>query len=243
MKPNGCEMNPNLDAKIIRFRTLHGPLRTVQQILLISVPLIGGLFVLDIPGYLHMSIPLDQYLSVFIAFILGLVFLAVPPTDKADRDRVPWYDLLLAALGLTVGLYLTIRYDEILIRAGWLTVDRLVLASIAILLVLEANRRVAGWILPAVGAAFILYAAYAEFVLGGFGGRSVAWPQLVNYLYVRQKRVARPPCGSHSHGGYGFYLLWPGSILNGCWRFLHRVRFSIRRKTPWWNGQNIGGCL
>ena len=178
-----AEMDSTL-GEVLRVRKLRGSVRTAQRVLLYAIPVIGVIYILDIPGYAHMSFPEGQYLGVFLAFILGSIFLAVPPTDKADRDRVPWYDLLLAALGLIVGLYITTRYDEILMRAGEPTIDRLILAAITVLLVLEANRRVAGWVLPAIGATFILYAAYAEFVPGGFAGSSVSWPQLLNYMYI-----------------------------------------------------------
>ena len=88
---------------IVKFRKhLAGLLGKVQRFLLWIVPVSGVLFILDIPGYAHMSIPQGQYLGVFIAFTLCSAFLAVPPTHKAARDRVPSYDLLLAALGLTV---------------------------------------------------------------------------------------------------------------------------------------------
>lgn len=170
--------------EVLKVRTLHGPMRAAQKTMLCLIPILGIVFVLDIPGYLGTSVPQGQYLAVFVALILGAVFLVVPPTSRSARDRVPWYDLALAVLGLTVGLYVAVRYDEILVKMGEFAPERLVLGAVAILLVLEANRRVAGWVIVAITLSFILYAAYADLAPGGFAGSSVPWPMLVNYLYV-----------------------------------------------------------
>ena len=196
----------------VKFRTLHGPMALVQKTLLCLIPVLGIIFILDIPSYLRISVPQGQYLGVFVALILGSVFIVAPPTAKSARDRVPWYDMVLSVLGLTVGLYLTVRYDDILIHMGQPGPDRLILAAIAVLLVLEANRRISGWILVIIGTAFILYAAYADLVPGGFAGSATPWPQLVNYLYVDTNSLLGLPVAVAATTVLAFVYF--GSVLN-----------------------------
>ncbi|MCL5962301.1 MAG: TRAP transporter fused permease subunit, partial [Chloroflexi bacterium] len=198
--------------EVLKFRTLHGPIAVVQKILLCSIPVLGLVFILDIPDYFGTSIPQGQYLSVFLGLILSSVFLVAMPSAKSAPDRVPWYDLILSGLGLIVGLYLAVRYEEILVHMGEPSLDRLVLAAIAVLLVLEANRRVSGWILVAIGSLFIVYAAYADLAPGGFSGSSVPWPQLINYLYVDTNSLLGLPLGVAATVVLSFIFF--GAVLN-----------------------------
>jgi TRAP-type uncharacterized transport system fused permease subunit len=92
---------------------------------------------LDIPFYLGWAIMKEQYFGIFLALVLGCIFLVVPPTRGAARDRVPWYDVILSILGLGVGLYLALLYPKILERLGVITFDRVILSTIAILLIFE----------------------------------------------------------------------------------------------------------
>jgi len=170
--------------EVTRFRSLRGPLGLWEKILLGAIPGTGVVFVADAPFYLGLAILREQYLGLFLALILGAVFLSVPPSKRADRHRVPWYDLLFSFLGLAVGLYAALFFPEIMRRMGDPDALRLVLGVIAILLILEALRRTIGWILVGVGVFFLLYARFAHFVPGPLGGTGVPWERLINYLYT-----------------------------------------------------------
>ena len=167
-----------------KFRSLRGPLGLWETILLGAIPLAGVFFVSDAPFYLGLAILKEQYLGVFLALVLGAVFLSVPPSVHADRDRVPWYDLVLSFLGLAVGLYPALYFNEIMLTMGEPDALRLALGAIAILLILEALRRTVGWVLVAVGVFFLFYARFANYFPGGFAGTGVPWDRLVNYLYT-----------------------------------------------------------
>ncbi|MBI4318648.1 MAG: TRAP transporter fused permease subunit [Chloroflexi bacterium] len=202
-----------------RFRNLHGYAGALQKLLLGVLPPVGVLYVLDVPSYLRISVPQGQYLAVFVALVLGAVFLTIPPTARAARDRLPWYDLVLCGLGLTVGLYIAIRYDDLLVRIGQPTPERLVLAAIAVLLVLEANRRVAGWILVVIGSSFILYAAYAGLAPGGFAGSSIPWPVLLNYIYVDTNGLLGLPVAVTATVVLGFIFFGQVLVSTGAGEF------------------------
>jgi len=172
------------EIELSKFRSLRGPLGLWEKSLLSALPVTGIFFVADAPFYMGLAIMREQYLGLFLALILGAVFLSVPPSIRADRQRVPWYDLVFSLLGLAVGLYAAVFFPEIMRRMGDPDAPRLVLGVIAILLIIEALRRTVGWILVGVGVFFLIYARFAHFFPGGFAGTGVPWDRLVNYLYT-----------------------------------------------------------
>ena len=67
---------------------------------------------------------------------------------------------------------------------GVVTTERVVLGAIAVLLLLEAARRLVGFTLVIVGVIFILYAKYSTALPGLLAGMEVSWGELFNYLYI-----------------------------------------------------------
>ncbi|MDP2659833.1 MAG: TRAP transporter fused permease subunit [Dehalococcoidia bacterium] len=167
-----------------RFRKLSGPMGVVVRVLFIAMPVIGAIFVLDVPLYFELPIMREQYLGFFLGMALAGVFLVAPPTKRARVDRVPFYDAILAILGFGVGVYVAILYPSILEQLGVIEAPRVIVSTIAIVLVLEAVRRVTGWILLTIGLVFLLYASFAWLVPGPLSGKGVPWPQLSSYLLM-----------------------------------------------------------
>lgn len=172
------------DPESTRFRTLSGPLGLVSRGLLVAIPVVGAVFVLDLPFYFKLNIMREQYLGLFLGMVLAGAFLLTPPWKGMAKDRVPWYDLVLAVAGLGTGLYVTFFYPSILEQLGIVDSSRLVASTLAIVLVLEAVRRLTGWVLFILGAVFILYGHFAWLAPGVFAGRGVPWPQLSSYLFL-----------------------------------------------------------
>lgn len=167
-----------------RFRMLSGWLSVLTRTLLIAIPLVGIFFIMDAPSYLGRSILIEQYYGLFLAMVLASVFLLVPPTQGSARDRVPWYDAVMAILGVAVGLYVAILYPEILWSIGTITLERIVMSTIAVVLVLEAVRRLTGWFLLVVGLVFIMYGRFTWLVPGVFHGPGIPWDELFISLYL-----------------------------------------------------------
>jgi len=169
---------------LARFRNLSGRWRLYIRVQMIAVPVVGMFFVLDIPFYLGKAILMEQYYGLFLALVLGSLFLLFPPTRTAARDRVPWYDLVLTFLSYVVGLYIVVFYPKVLFDLGKITPDKVVLGTIAMVLILEALRRVTGWVLVILGLLFILYARFAWLAPGVFKGPGIPWDELSIYLFL-----------------------------------------------------------
>jgi TRAP transporter 4TM/12TM fusion protein len=82
------------------------------------------------------------------------------------------------------GGYVTVMYPTIAYRLGVLSPERWLLGGMAILLILEATRRVVGWALVWVAVPIILYAKFAYLLPGILNSRGSSWQRIASYLYL-----------------------------------------------------------
>src|SRR5262245_39227023 len=150
-----------LSEEMIRSRTLKGFVAQLSRALLVSIPILGVIFLLEVPQWLGWLIFPEQYLGLFLALTLSVTFLVVPEGVSGHRDRVPWYDFLAAAGGMVVGLYVFINYLRFANSLGDIYPDRVIMGCVAVLLLSEATRRLTGWSLAIIAAAFLFYAFFA----------------------------------------------------------------------------------
>jgi TRAP transporter 4TM/12TM fusion protein len=168
-----------------RFRTIEiAWLRGVQRLLLMAIPVLSLLFSFDVPSRLGAAMLQEQFLGIILILVLTSVFISTPAGPDASWRHVPWYDVLLCLLSLVVGGYLVVFYPRIVNEIGELTPDKVVLGALAVLLAMEACRRMTGWVLLIISAVFILYAHYAYLFPGMLNARGVSWSRLAVHLYI-----------------------------------------------------------
>jgi len=167
-----------------RFRKLKGPALRIWQGLLLLIPICGIMYILSLPVYFRVEVFAEQYIGLFFALILGCLYIGVPAGPGAPRDRVPWYDWVLAVAGMIVGLYLTLYFPQIVNTIGYPTPQRVILGSLMVILVLEALRRLSGWALVVVVLVFLGYAFVAPYMPGPLRGLASNFSDLANYLYL-----------------------------------------------------------
>jgi TRAP transporter 4TM/12TM fusion protein len=168
-----------------RFRELKGPPGVISRALLMGITISGALYILDIPQYFGKVFFRQQYLGLFLFFLLPAIFLLRPATNKASRDKLPWYDMVFALLGVVIGGYVLIFYPKILSYIGFISTDRIILGTIAVVLVLEGTRRMVGWPLVIIALIFIFYARFSYIFPGILWGRGFSWERISIYLYLQ----------------------------------------------------------
>lgn len=137
------------------YRRLEGaPARLVFVICVLwsTVQLYTGLF-----G----TFPSTLQRAPHLAAGMCLVYLLYPAFGRAGK-KIPVYDYVMAFLCIACGAYHVIFYEELLLRAGAFTEADIAVSVLAILLLLEAARRVAGPIVACLGAVFLLYALFGH---------------------------------------------------------------------------------
>jgi len=134
--------------------------------------------------------------SVHLALGLGLLFLLYPLRKRdAQKNSPPWYDVILAFAGFAVGFYHVIFYQDLLARSGINTTMDLVVAGVAVVLVLEATRRVAGWPMVLVATGFLAYALWGNYLPGLFAHRGVSLQRLLEHTYLGLEGIMGIPLG------------------------------------------------
>jgi TRAP transporter 4TM/12TM fusion protein len=131
--------------------------------------------------------PAMQQRTAHLVFALILVFLIFPfrkPEKEEQRPAFFYLDLLLMVLSFFIGAYVMLEYENISSRAGGPNLIDSVVSSIAIVLVIEATRRIMGWamcIIIIVGFAYVLFGAYLPPVLAHSG---YTFPRIVNHMFL-----------------------------------------------------------
>ena len=167
-----------------KYRSLDGGAKAAEAALLMTLTAVGSLWAMQAHHYLPFAFFNEQYLGLFMGLGLAAVFLAVKAGPRAPHDRVPWYDWLCSLGGLAVGAYVVVLYPTISYSLAALTWDKLLTSALAIGLILEATRRLAGWALMWIALSCILYAKFAWLFPGLLYAKGSGWGRIAVYLYL-----------------------------------------------------------
>ncbi|PYZ92684.1 hypothetical protein CR194_13565 [Salipaludibacillus keqinensis] len=107
-----------------------------------------------------------SHLIIHLTMGLTLVFILYPLKKGLGQTKVPWYDLVLAAIAVTVGIYIAQNQQSASILSARPEFMDKVVAVTLIALVLEATRRVVGKPLVIIAACFIAYYFLGESMPG-----------------------------------------------------------------------------
>jgi TRAP-type uncharacterized transport system fused permease subunit len=159
----------------------HRP-NPVATALATSLTLLSAAWSIGVPRYLGVAFYNEQFLSLVLAVGLALAFVILPARRGAERDVVPWYDLLAATAAFVAGCWMAVRYpalvDMILLRPP----EAVTVGVVLIVLILEALRRATGWALFVIVTVFLLYGLFGDIVPGRMSGRAQDWQKLSAYL-------------------------------------------------------------
>jgi TRAP transporter 4TM/12TM fusion protein len=138
------------------------------------------------------------YRASFLLIVLILSFLFYPGSEGVSaRTRVSPLDWLLAALAIASLTWPLIDFDNFIYRAADPTRADMALGAICILLVLEATRRTAGWVLPVTATGFILYTFYGPLLdlvgLGIVAHRGYDVARIVGTIYMTLEGIFGVP--------------------------------------------------
>ena len=152
------------------------------------------LWVLNIPGQLQIPLFTEQMLVTVLGLSLALTFLMFPLSfgqtgeeavlakaleEKGQVKPVGLIDLALALISLIACFYVAVRYPELineLVLRPWYGV---LVATVIVLLVFEASRRVTGLALVLIVLALCAHAMLGRYLPEMFASRPVALSRLM----------------------------------------------------------------
>jgi len=130
--------------------------------------------------------------GIHVMFVLFLSFL-VFPSFKRYKNRIVWYDFLLAFLGIAVIVYMLVDFDDFIYRSVVPNFWDKFFGIILILLVLEATRRTTGLIMPAIVIAFIVYAFVGPQLPSPWTHRGYDVDRIVGHMYMTLEGIFGVP--------------------------------------------------
>lgn len=155
-------------------------LKAIYEHSKIILPLSAFFTGLIIYCYLNWNIFAAQPLAFTLTVTLVFTFLKSPGNVKRYA-----LDYCLAFLSLVSGLYAVFFYDKIFDEAGNPSLLTLILGSMMIILVLEAVRRVYGWILTAIVGAFVIYPFLGPYIPGILRTRHYTYGRVIEGFYYQ----------------------------------------------------------
>lgn len=209
-------------------RTYTGPLRWVVRILPAVAILYAVFELLHVYAFFDIVFYSVSFRALFTGLILALVFLLVPPTKKAAKDKLPWYDALFALIAFGGGgIYPFLFYEDISLRAAYATDYEIILGIIIILLVIEATRRTTGWVLVVILTVFVIYTPYCNYFPGILQGFGYSLPRAIGHLYLFEDGMFGLVIGVISSIVVAFLLFAQLLFVSGAGKFLTDLSFAL----------------
>jgi TRAP transporter 4TM/12TM fusion protein len=121
--------------------------------------------------------------AIHVALVLFLAFL-IFPVARRYKNRVMWWDWVLAALAIATATYLIAGGDEFFDRSILPNDWDVAFGVVLVLLVLEAMRRTTGWILPFITCCFLAYAFFGPYLPAPWTHKGYEVPRLIGHMYM-----------------------------------------------------------
>ena len=128
-------------------------------------------------------VPTQTLRPVHVGFVLFLSFLLFPLSSRF-RHRIMWWDCIASLMAIGIVVYLIMGGDDFTDRNtspnGW----DIFFGVMLIGLVMEAMRRINGWIMPAITMAFVLYALFGAYLPQPWTHKGYEVGRLIGQMYM-----------------------------------------------------------
>jgi TRAP transporter 4TM/12TM fusion protein len=173
-----------------RRRKLSGPMGWAARLVAIALPVYAFLYIMNLFTPLGLNVFTGTYNALFLAAVLTLLFLLVPATSSAPRNKVPWYDLMLIGMSIVGTVYIAITY-EALLNAGGVGISPMqqILGLFTIIALMEGVRRTVGWAMIIVVLFFLIHAKFTYLFPSILHGPQFSTGRVMNYLYLSNQGI------------------------------------------------------
>ncbi|MEM7301787.1 MAG: TRAP transporter permease [Pseudomonadota bacterium] len=166
---------------------------------------------------------------IHLAFGLALAAMAFPLVKSAPKDRIPWYDWVLVALGVISCLYIVFLRNEIAVRAGLPTTGDLVVSTIGLIILLIGVYRALGLPLVIVACVFLMYVFFgdARWLPEAMQWKGASYGKAMWHFWMQNEGVFGVALGVSASLIFLFVLF--GSILEkaGAGNYFIKVSFAL----------------
>ena len=170
--------------------------RRAVEVLAFLAALYHLVVVSRIPTFFGFFFPTARHRAVSLSFALVIVYLSYSIRGKR-RLGISWFDVLMLVLGMSGLGFVVFFYEQATDYEayGFLDFKGMVLAYALAISILEALRRLTGWVLPSLIVLFLLAARYQSVLPGLLFGKGYSWDRLGYAIYVPGEGVFGVPLG------------------------------------------------
>ncbi len=209
-----------------RYRRLTG----VQGIFISLWLAAMALFHLYTAGIATMPITIQR--AVHLTFAIVAVFILYPASRKSSKLKTPWYDWLLAIAAGGVTGYIIFFFNDIARRGAEPIEYEIYLGVAAILLVLEAGRRVVGNVLPCMSVIFLLYCYFGNYAPGIFQIRGYSLNRIIQHMYLTPEGIFGLALGVSATFVIVFIIFGAYLSQSGGAKFFNELALAIAGSKP-----------
>lgn len=220
-----CELIEKYDAES-RYRRLSGWQGKLVSAWLVSM----SLFHLYTAGITTMPITIQR--AIHLTFAVTAVYIIFPATRKGSKTETPWYDWVLGiAAGIAVG-YIIFFFDEIARRGAEPLQREIWLGVAAIILVIEAGRRIVGNVLPCISILFLAYCRWGYYAPGMFQIRGYSLSRIIQHMYLTPEGIFGLALGVSATFVIVFIIFGAFLSVSGGARFFNELALALAGGSP-----------
>ena len=168
--------------------------------------------------------------TVHLGFGLTFIFLLFPARRKGRKNKIPFYDFILAALAIVVGSYWTINYDRLVQSIGQLETMDFYIGILAILLVLEAARRAVGLPITIIAALFLAYAYFGQSMPDFLAHRGQDLESISNLMFFSTDGILGTPISVSATYIFVFLLFGAFLVKTGVGQYFNDLAVALAGK-------------
>ena len=178
------------------------------------------------------TMPLAIQRAIHLTFAITAVFILFPATRKGNKTKAPWYDFLLAAGGFCVIGYIAVFFNDIARRGAEPVNMEIYLGIAAIILLVEAGRRVVGNVLPCLSMIFLAYCYFGNYVPGIFQIRGYSVSRIIQHMYLTPEGIFGLALGVSATFVIVFIIFGAFLSQSGGARFFNELALAVAGGRP-----------
>jgi TRAP transporter 4TM/12TM fusion protein len=164
--------------------------------------------------------------SLHLGIGLLLAFLCFPLV-KSQRESIPWFDWILALAAAFAGAYFLLFYNDLATRPGRPILQDVIVATVGVVLLLEATRRAVGLPMTILAIIFLAYIMLGRYLPDVIAHKGASLERMLSHQWLTTEGVFGVALGVSV--GYIFIFVLFGALLDraGAGNYMMQVSFAL----------------
>ncbi len=121
-----------------------------------------------------------------------LAFMLYPAHGKPGK-KIPLYDYFFVLCSFLCSLYHLVFYEDLLMRIGIYTLPDLIVSVVAVVLLLEATRRVIGPVIVSLATFFLFYGVFGQYFPGFMSHAGLSFKKVMTFQWLGTEAILGTP--------------------------------------------------